>query len=596
MKSAGTVLILPGGRRLAVESGLSLLTALHRAGVEVSASCGGTGRCGTCRVRVVGGHPAPPDPAESGLLGPEALAGGARLACRVRTVAGAVMEVTPLLFGLRAGRDKAAVGTALGAGEIGAGLDVVRLDAGGPWNASSDIGLFFQALAGQRPTVSRDLPLPLLNEVSRSLRRHGWTCRVVLDGDEVLSVLDADGGGPVGLAVDLGTTTVAVYAVDLLCGGLLAAASARNRQARFGDDVMSRLAHAPASAPELRELVWVSVEEAVGRLGIPDLRERLVDAVVVGNTAMHHLALGLETHHLARAPYVPLDAEELVARGVDLHPSLPAWLRVRALPLVGHFVGSDVSAGLAACGVGPGGRPTLYVDLGTNAEIVLATPAGLWACSAAAGPALEGARLSCGMPAGPGAVVRAEFDGTSIALSTWDGGPVRGLAGTGALSLVASLRREGALDGRGLFVSTRLPADVMVETEGGRALTLGAGVSLSEADVSEILLARAAVVAGWRTLLREAGVEESDVERIVVAGTLGNEADPADLTALGLLPGAGRAMIEAAGNAAGAGAARALVDAEVRAEAARLAREAVLVRLAGGEDFDRCFVDELVLP
>lgn len=596
MMPTETVLILPGGRRFAVEPGISLLTALHRAGVEVSASCGGTGRCGTCRVRVAGGPLPPPDGEESGLLGADALARGARLACRIRTTAGASLEVSPLLVGAGVGQDKAAVGALPETGGAPVGVDVVRLDVGGLGAATSDVGRFLEALAGWRPTISRDLPLPLMNEVSRSLRAHGWNCLVAVDGDEVLAVLDPDGDGPLGLAVDLGTTTVAVYAVDMESGELVAAASARNRQRRFGDDVMSRLVHAPAAAGELRRLAWESVEEAADQLGTPHLRERLVDAVLVGNPAMHHLALGLETRHLARAPYVPLDAGEVVARGVELHESLPGWLRVRALPLVGHFVGSDVAAGLAASAVGTGDRVTLYVDMGTNAEIVLSTRNGIWGCSAAAGPALEGARLSCGMPAGPGAVVRAVFDGASIALTTWDGGPVRGLAGTGALSLVASLRREEALDERGLFVSERLPAAAVRDTEGGRALAVAAGVFLTEADVSEILLARGAVVAGWRMLLREAGVAERDVERIVVAGTLGNEADPADLTALGLLPGGGRVSVEAAGNAAGAGAARALVDAELRAEVSRLAGETVLVQLAGNEDFERFFVDELVLP
>ncbi|MHB8869592.1 MAG: ASKHA domain-containing protein [Thermoleophilia bacterium] len=589
-------MILPGGRRFAVEPGTSLLTALHRAGVEVSASCGGTGNCGTCRVRVKGGPLPPPDGEESALLGADALAQGARLACRIVTTAGASLEISPLLVGTGVGRDKAAVGALPETGGTSGGPDLVCLEVGGLETAGSDVGRFLEVLAEWRPTISRDFPLPLMNEASRSLRAHGGKCLVAADGDEVLAVLDPDGGGPLGLAVDLGTTTVAVYAVDMVSGELVAAATARNRQREFGDDVMSRLVHAPAAAGDLRRLAWESVEEAADRLGIPHLRDRLVDAVLVGNSAMHHLALGLDTHHLARAPYTPLAAGVVVARGVELHHSLPGWLRVRALPLVGHFVGSDVVAGLAASAAGAGDRATLYVDMGTNAEIVLSTRHGIWGCSAAAGPALEGARLSCGMPAGPGAVVRAVFDGLSIAVTTWDGGLARGLAGTGALSLVASLRREGALGERGLLVTERLPAGAVRDTAGGRTLTVAEGVSLTEADVSEILLARGAVVAGWRMLLQEARVAESDVERIVVAGTLGNEADPADLMALGLLPGGGGVSIEAAGNAAGAGAARALVDAELRAEVSRLAEKAVLVQLAGNEDFDRFFVDELVLP
>lgn len=577
--------------------GEALSTVLRRAGLELSVACGGRGTCGTCRVRVVAGADllAAPDAHERRLVGRRQLAAGVRLACQVRVPLRG-LDVAPFLGGSLPA-NKAAV--ALTAVRSGQSVEMREVAVAPPSaeDARGDLERVLAALppGANGPPVWSGSPA-LLSRLAEILPASGWRCRVAQRGGRLLGVLGAEGPPALGLAVDLGTTTVAVYLIDLEKGELRATGTAPNQQRVLGDDLMSRLAHARGADPELRRLAWDSVFQAVERTGEADVGGRLVDAVLVGNSAMHHLAVGLPTGRLARAPYVPVTKLGLELSSQALDPRLPPWLLVRSLPLVGGFVGSDVLAGLVATGMDRIRGPALFIDIGTNAEMVVIAAGAMWACSAAAGPALEGARLECGMPAGPGAVVRAGVLGSGIESTTWDGGPPRGLSGTGALSVLAALRRAGAVDSRGLFVRGGPLRSRLRRTDGGLTLALAPGVTLSEKDIAEIALARAAFAAGQGLLLRAAGVKPEDLVEVVVAGTLGNEADPEDLRDLGLVPKVEGLAVRAAGNAAGAGAAMTLLDDRVWTRAVRLAPVIRLVELSGNPEFQAAFVDALVFP
>lgn len=464
--------------------------------------------------------------------------------------------------------------------------------------------------------VKLERPAGLLGRLDELVAEGDRGLRVVLAGDWLVGLLPVD-SNPLGLAIDVGTTTVAVYVVDLESTEILAAGTSGNRQSRWGDDLMSRLTAAAEASSDLRRAAWESIEAALGAaarslgFGMSELAGRLVDVTLAGNSAMHHLALGLPTRRLARAPYTPVVAEPIEYRGGDVAEWLSPWVPVRALPLVAAFVGSDVAAGLAASGLLlPAGTPdeqdpgagsphiageetALYIDIGTNAEMVLVAGGRAWACSAAAGPALEGARLSCGSPAGPGAITWAAVEGSRIIYRTWDGSAPTGLAGTGALSLLASLWAAELLDERGLLRVEACRQDWVADTGGGRAVVVEDGVVLTEADISELLLARAALVAGRRLLLHTADRRENEIDVVYVAGTLGNEIAADDLAGLGMIPQGPR--VEAVGNAAGEGTSLALIDCLLWEKMGDVARAIAYVELSGDPLFEDWFVDALTL-
>jgi len=584
--------VVTAARHFEGYAGQSLAEVLHRGSMPLSTSCGGRGRCGTCRVRVVAGGEslAPPDPHESRLLGRGRLAAGERLACRVRVPAGCI-EIAPVLD-VRA-VDKSAPG-ALTPGKAAVEFRQVKVRPPSLADARSDWTRLEASLDLPRALVpgSPFLVAHVASLIGTLSETESAPCRAAITDDGKLLGILGPGQRALGAALDLGTTTVAAYLLDLEGGSLFGVGSAINRQCRYGDDIMSRAAAGPRAAEDLRSLVWASALEALAAAGLDDARD-LLDVVVVGNSVMHHLALGLPVERLVRAPYVPAAVEPLVWIGESVHPALAPWTRVRFPSLVAGFVGSDALVGIMAAADGRA-TPTFYIDIGTNAEMALLHRGETWACSAAAGSALEGSRLTCGSAAGPGAVVQAWVEGGEVSVRTWDGGAPLSIAGTGALSLIAALRREGALDDRGLLVPQRLAPTVLTEVDGGRAVALASGVVLTEADVGEVLLARAAFAAGRELLLREAGVEEGELRCTVVAGTLGNEAAPDDLQALGLVPAG--VPVEAVGNAAGQGACQVLLDRDVWD---RCRERSVLihhVELSASKEFPDTFVEHLRFP
>ncbi|MDI6869736.1 MAG: ASKHA domain-containing protein [Bacillota bacterium] len=420
-----------------------------------------------------------------------------------------------------------------------------------------------------------------------------------------------------GVAVDLGTTTLSAGCVDLATGAVLAAATASNPQVQYGDDVLARLGYAlkgPAAREELRRAVLEGLNALIAKVaaeaGVPV--ERLESAVVVGNPAMHHLLLGLEVTHLARAPHQPVSLEARDEAAAALGLSLAEEVRVYLPPLVGGFVGSDALAmGLAEGLLTPGGR-RLAVDLGTNGEALLATPDGVYACSTAAGPAFEGGGLRCGLRAGPGAVVAVE-PGRPLTVHTLDGSAPRGLAGSGVLSAAATLLALGALTPNGRLRSPdELPespwpglAERLVALPGGlRAAVLvpagetatGADLVLTQNDLRHLQLAKGALRAGVEALLRRAGVDAGELDEVLLAGAFSQGLLPENALATGLLPPVAAARVRAVGNAAWRGAALLLGRPSLREQAAEAAGRIVHVPLADDPDFAALYLAALDFP
>lgn len=606
----------PLGRRAQVPQGTTLLEAARQAGVGLSAVCGGSGTCGDCRVRVVAGEVSPPTEAED-----EVVTEGLRLACQTRVLEDMRVDVPPDSI------------TALQRVQVEGHERPIELD---PVVRAFDVTLEPASLSDLRADATRlrdalsqqhDVSVTrfdrgALRQASPILRKSGWRARVATKDDQGIAVLPTE-AAPLGLAVDIGTTKLAAYLVDLKSGETVASTGAMNSQIAYGEDVMARIAYAMETAKRARELQRVLIDglnELTSRLCAQAGRDSIaiVEAVLVGNTCMHHLALGLPVTALGLAPYVPVlsDAYDLKARelGLDLAPGAD----VHFLPNIAGFVGADHVAMVLATDIHKADQLTIGLDIGTNTEIVLAAggPAlrhppsrsrggaegRLLSCSCASGPAFEGAHIRDGMRAAPGAIERVRLTADRVEYQTIDDAPPVGICGSGILDGVAEMLRAGVLQPSGTIIAgshprvrgSGRPAEFLLVPAGERDAPRD--VAITRKDVNEIQLAKAAIRAGVEVLLEEAELEAEQVERVVVAGAFGTYLDVGSAVTIGMFPALPRERFVQVGNAAGMGAKMALVSRRCREAAKEIARRVEYVELTTHSRFVEFYTAALMFP
>ena len=382
--------------------------------------------------------------------------------------------------------------------------------------------------------------------------------------------LQPDGTDDYAMAFDVGTTTVVAYLLDGHTGALLAQSSCINPQGRYGADVISRIQHVldgggDAMAACIRGAMEELTQEAAREAGIPP--ERITASSVVGNTAMHHLLLGIDPGPLVTPPYMPAVFEAIEKNGA------------RILPNIAGFVGGDTVGCMTAVRFDRLEELSLLIDIGTNGEMVLGDKNRRIACSTAAGPAFEGARISCGMRGAEGAVDHVAVQGGEIVYHTIAGAPPRGLCGSGLLDLVAVLLDREIIDESGRL-------------EGG-AFRLCGNVTLIQKDVREVQLAKAAIRAGIELLAEKMGTEVSGIQQVYLAGAFGNYMKPASACRIGMIPPVLLDKITPIGNAAGEGAKLCALSREEFAYSRKLARETEFLELASLPNFQDCYVDAL---
>ncbi len=601
------VVVQPIGRRTDVPGGTTLLAAVGAAGLELVSVCGGRGLCGSCRVTAWGGLK-PPTGQERELLTAAELSAGARLACQAAVVADAGVDVPPgsLTTPQRLQFEGQAV-TAVTLDPAVVALDVqVRPPALD--DLRSDASRLEEAVAAAgQPAVRTSLAV--LSGASTTLRAWRWAARAVVHrgrtGDsagEIIALLPA-GTVPLGVAIDAGTTKLAAYLVNLQTGETVAKGAAPNPQVSVGEDVMSRIAYADASEPGARDL-HTRLLDGVNRL-LGELRDQvgapagqLVDAVAVGNTAMHHLLVGLPLRQLGRAPYVPAVTEALELRGADIGLALAPGALLYLPPNIAGFVGADHTAALLAAGVTETARTVLVLDIGTNTEISIGCGGRLWACSCASGPAFEGAHIRDGMHAAAGAIERVSYLDGRFQVQTIGGGAPIGICGSGILDAVAAALAAGIVDERGRLSRTH----PLVTRSGGEPACIlvpagqtahGRDIVLARSDIGEIQLAKAAIRAGVDLLLAAAGVDVAALDEVVIAGAFGTYLDITSAVAAGMLPRLPPERYRQIGNAAGLGARQLLVSRQRRAMADQIARRVTYVELTTHPDFADTFAQEL---
>ena len=600
----------PGGETVSVAPQATLLEAAARAGLALRAPCGGQGRCGKCAVRVEAGEVAS-SAADRRLFSEAELAQGWRLACQARVGSDVQVFVPPSAF--------AAVHHIV---VEGAGRDVVvepnvrkvalRLPRPSAEDARDDLTRVLDAL-GKGPHAPRGVRV--LRRLPTALRPWDHEVTATLVGENLVEVERGDTSGEAyGAAVDIGTTTVVLYLCHLPTGEVAAVTSELNPQSAYGDDVISRLQLA-SSGPEGLGRLHDAITQCLNRLlgqaaeqaGIA--RRQVYEMVVAGNTAMMHLFLGLPPGGLVRLPFVPVfrDAQMVPAAGlgIQMHPAGEVYV----LPLIGGWVGADTVGVILASELDVPDGLRVAVDIGTNGEIVVAEDGELWACSTAAGPAFEGARISRGMRAAPGAIDRLSIDG-DVHLHVIGGSPARGLCGSGLVDAVAELVRVGLVEENGRLRGPeelpQIPEKVrrrLVEKEGGLEFVLSPGeeggrhraVALTARDVRETQLAKGAIFAGLELLLEQLGRGPEEIEQLLLAGAFGNYIRRESAVAIGLVPAIPKERVCSIGNAAGLGARLALCSVSLRRRAEAIARRVHHVELSGQEAFYDRFAEAMVL-
>ena len=586
-------------RSVRVPPGVTVFDSASWNGIAIDSTCGGHGTCHKCKVQV--SPAAPVTRHDERTFTPVQLDGGWRLACLVQATTDLAVHVPPLLT-----RPKAAT--------VGVGRQVILR----PALQKRHVVLTEPTLADQRTDLDRLLDaiddleltcdLAVLRRLPQVLREADFDVTAVVVDEALVDVEPGDTTAVQhAIAFDLGTTTVVATLLDVTTGTPLAVSSMLNKQQPYGGDVITRISATmldpdtlgllqEAAAATLRELA----DEVCAEAGVDPAS--VYEVAVAGNATMTALLLGIDPEPLGVAPFVMSTATPPTVLAADLGLAVHPRARAALFPALGAYVGGDIVAGMLATGMDRDKRTRLFIDVGTNCEIVLSDGDTIVSTAAPAGPAFEGGAIRCGMRAADGAieVIKLGDADHPVELGVIGDVEARGLCGSGLVDAVSELVRVGLLDASGRFVPNEVAADAVPHlaprlTKIGeeRVFYLSDDVYLSQRDVRELQFAKAAISTGWTLLLEQLGLGHDDVQQVLLAGSFGSYLSPASAVRIGLVPKLPVLRIVSAGNVAGEGAKMALLSVRERAGAATLLKEVEYVELSDRPDFNDRFVEQL---
>ena len=632
MSEHAFVVFTPSGKRGRFTVGTSVLDAARSIGVDLDSVCGGRGLCGRCQVEAGSGtfakfgiesaadHLSPPGEKEARYAGRRTLEAGRRLGCSARIAGDVVIDIPPesqvhkQVVRKRAEARDFTIDPAIR-------LHYVEVAEPDMDNPRGDFERLADALRDQWGLYSLTCDLCALQDLQRALRDGAWSATVAVhQGQRIVAVRSGFRDQAYGVAFDIGSTTLACHLAELSSGAVVASAGRMNPQIRFGEDLMSRVSYVmmnPGGEVELtaavRGAVNALIGEAADEAGID--RHDILNATVVGNPIMHHLLLGIDPTELGGAPFALAASGGLTLRAGDIDLDINPGGRLYVLPCIAGHVGADAAGVVLSEAPHRAADTVLVVDVGTNAEIVLGDRTRLLAASSPTGPAFEGAQITAGQRAAPGAIERVRIDRDTleakvkvIGCDLWsdeDGFPeataatgVTGICGSGIIEALAEMYLAGILRADGTIAGgARARSARIVEDGRTFAYELYPGdpaIRLYQNDVRAIQLAKAALMAGARLLMDRFGV--ASVDRIVLTGAFGSHIDPLYAMVLGMIPDCPLDKVSAVGNAAGTGALIALLDRAARDEIEAVVRGIEKVETAVEPAFQRHFVDAMAIP
>jgi len=593
-----------------VPYGVTLFDAASWNGIAIDSTCGGHGTCKKCRVRIAEDPPAPSS-LDIRAYSPQEIKDGWRLACRATATQDTAVEVPPLTT-----RPKAAT--------VGVGRQVIlrpavqkrylELDEPNLADQATDLERVVAQLGDLEPRAD----LAVLRTLGRTLREADYKVTAVVVDDVLIAVEPGDTTGRrFGIAFDLGTTTVVATLLDLSTGTPAGVESTLNKQQPFGADVITRISATmmdPGNLDKLKNLARETLAELAHAVCVqggvePD---EVYEVAVAGNATMTHLVLGIDPEPLGVAPFIMATRlyPEILAADLGLGGVTHPRARAMVFPAFGAYVGGDITSGLLASGMDRDARVRLFVDIGTNCEIVLGNREWLLATAAPAGPAFEGAAIRCGMRAADGAIEVVTMTPEELGLKVIGDTEPQGLCGSGLVDAVTGLVKVGLLDSSGRFVPEDAARDIapglaerltMVGKERvfvlhWRGTQAEDSIYLSQRDVRELQFAKAAIATGWQILLEQAGLTAADVKQVLLAGSFGSYLSAASAIRIGLVPKVPVMRVVSAGNVAGEGAKMALLSLRERAGGLALLEEVKYVELSDRADFNDRFVEQLPFP
>jgi uncharacterized 2Fe-2S/4Fe-4S cluster protein (DUF4445 family) len=626
------VVFMPSGKRGRFPAGTPLLQAARALGVDVDSVCGGRGICGRCQVLIAEGEFAKHgvksgassvssvSEVELRYASRQRLPAGHRLSCSTLVQGDVVVDVPSSSQVHRQVVRKDADAREIKLNPV-VRLHYVEVQEPDMQDPSGDLRRLMNALEREWQLTGLACDLAVLRELQQVLRKGQWKVTVAVHGEkQIIAVWPGFHDKAFGMAVDVGSTTVAAHLCNLESGELVAAAGVMNPQIRFGEDLMSRVSWAmmnPGGASQMTDTIRGALSALASELaraaGIDP--EDILELSLVGNPIMHHLVLGIDPTELGGAPFALAVDHSLTLRAASLGLAVHPDARIYILPCIAGHVGADAAGMILAERPDQGSEITLLVDVGTNAEIVLGNRDRLLACSSPTGPAFEGAQISCGQRAAPGAIERVRIDPETleprykvIGSDLWSDDPqfaqatagsgVTGVCGSGIIEVIAEMylagiiNQDGVIDGRLGERSDRVVAN---DRTFSYVLHRGAvPMQITQNDVRAIQLAKAALHAGIRLLMDHLGVEQ--VDRIRLAGAFGSHIDAKYAMVLGMIPDCELGQVASVGNAAGAGARIALLDSTARTAIEDLVRRVEKIETAIEPRFQEHFIDAMAIP
>lgn len=593
----------PIGLRGEIQAGMNLLDAARQLGVGLVSLCGGEGWCEGCLVRVEKGELTSATMAEEAVISPEDLKKGFRLACQAIPLSDVKIEIpaaslsTPQRLQVEGQEEEIEFEPAV------VGIDVV-CQVPTLHDLRSDY-LRLQDALREKGHADVTCDIGVLSDLSDRLRQAKWNVRAVLRGNSIVCVLPS-GCKYFGLAADIGTTKVAVYLIDLETGVTVEKAGIMNPQISYGEDVMSRISFS-REKPEGRKILQTILVDSINELItnfcsqqsiIPD---QIVDAVFVGNTAMHHLFAGLPVEYLGVSPCVPAVNQSMDIPAHSLGLEMAVEAKVHLLPNIAGYVGADHVAMLMATELWKMDGPAIGVDIGTNTEISLVYKGKIVSCSTASGPAFEGAHIRHGMRAAGGAIERVQISDGQVHIYTIDHKPAVGICGSGILDALAEMQNAGIVNEKGALqkdhplvrMDGNIPEFVLVHPENTQNQK---AISLTRKDINELQLAKSAIRVGIETLLEAAGVKSSELVAFVIAGAFGTYINIESAIKIGMFPDIPRDRFQQVGNAAGTGARQALISKSLRQTSAEVASQVAYIELTNHPEFQNRFLNHMYLP
>lgn len=587
------------GKKQIIEKTLpneTILDVIRRSDAEILAPCGGVKKCGKCLVKV-SGTKEELSKYESDLLGEDNVKNGFRLACFIHPFEN--MEVT---IPEQSTKNKILTNLYMNIDKIEPAVKIKKIKTQLP-NLEKQISDLSNIIDSSKMTADIN-NLDMLKSITEAIANSNNQPTIISHLDIISGVEYKQTKGFYGIAVDIGTTTVAVYLFNLENGVMIDVVSELNSQKQYGADVISRINYATTEDNGLTTLQSVLIKQ-LNRMtktlckSQKIIKDEIYMAVLVGNTTIMHLLMGLNPVNIGKLPFVPVSTHMHDFRAVELGLSINKFARAICLPSVSGYIGADIIAGLIACAFHEQKNISLLVDIGTNGEMVLGNKDRLVSCSTAAGPAFEGANIRFGTGGIPGAIDYIKVENGEISYTTIDGEDPVGICGSGIVDIVAMLLDEGLVEETGRFYDQDEIADHplsarMGKFEGMRAFRLTENIYVTQKDIREIQNAKAALAAGISTLIKKFGTTPDKISKIYLAGGFGNYINVKSALSIGLLPKVEPEKVVASGNTAGAGAVTCLLSRKQMENAETLKKKVEYIELTTDPNFTDEYIENMI--